>query len=252
MKKFLQKLPTLKPLSDRNTMFCFSPPVMVATFMIELLLAIVLIIRNYKSRFSRAVALVLLLLALFQISEYIICTTSNASVLWARIGMAAVSLLPPMGIYLVSLISRKSHFLKLSSSLGVGFFLYFLFVPKSLAQPICGGNYVILNVPGGVYWLYAVYYIGFLLLGTWEAWGNMKELRGRSRTKRMLKWLIAAYTSFMLPTAIVYIIYPISPYAIASVMCGFALLMALILVFKIVPLYNVKHEEKMGTRPFFF
>lgn len=225
-------------------MFCFSPPVMIATFVIELLLAAMLLIRNHKSPFSRAAAFALVLLGSFQISEYFICTTSNTSLLWPRVGMAAISLLPPTGIYLVSLMSRKPHFLKLSYALGIGFFLYFLFVPKSFVQPICGGNYVVLNVASGFYWLYSIYYIGFLLLGIWEALEKIKELKRGSQTKRMLKWSIVSYTSFMLPTAIMYLIYPISRHAIASIMCGFAVVMAFILAFKVVPLYHEVHHEK--------
>lgn len=225
-------------------MLCFSPPVMIATFVIELLLAVMLLIRNHKSPFSRGAAFALILLGLFQISEYFICTTPGASQLWPRVGMAAISLLPPTGIYLVSQMSRKPHFLKLAYALGIGFVLYFLLVPKSFVQPICGGNYVVLNVAAGLYWLYAVFYIGFLLLGAWEALERIKELKGNGPTKRMLKWSIVAYASFMLPTAVAYLLYPVSRHAIASIMCGFAVIMAFILAFKIVPLYHEVHHEK--------
>jgi hypothetical protein len=44
------------------------------------------------------------------------------------------------------------------------------------------------------------------------------------------------------PMAAAYVFFPATRNAVASIMCGFALTLAFILVFKIVPLYNRTHH----------
>ena len=58
-----------------------------------------------------------------------------------------------------------------------------------------------------------------------------------NNVKKALKWFIIGYLSFILPLTLVYIFIPITRVAIASIMCGFAIIFAAILTFKIVPLY---------------
>ena len=100
-------------MKDQRTLYCFSPPVMIATFIIEIVLAIIVFIRYRVTRFGKAAGFVLVLLAAFQLAEYRICTTTEIPLLWSRIGFVAITLLPLMGLYLVSLVSHKPHFLKL-------------------------------------------------------------------------------------------------------------------------------------------
>jgi hypothetical protein len=62
------------------------------------------------------------LLASFQFAEYRISTrTDAASLLWARIGFIAITLLPVAGLDLVSLVSPKQHFLNISYGTAFGF-----------------------------------------------------------------------------------------------------------------------------------
>src|SRR5262249_47866309 len=99
---------------DQRTLYCFSPAVMVATFTIELILAAVVFIRDHVTRFGKTAGFVLILLATFQFAEYRICTTTgDIPLLWPRLGFVAITLLPVAGLYLVSLVSHKPHFLKL-------------------------------------------------------------------------------------------------------------------------------------------
>ena len=105
---------------------------MIATFVIEIILAIMVFIRYRVTRFGKSAGLVLVLLATFQFAEYRICTTTEIPLLWSRIGFVAITLLPLMGLYLVSLVSHKPHFLKLGYVTAGGFVFYFIFVPKSI------------------------------------------------------------------------------------------------------------------------
>ena len=50
-----------------------------------------------------------------------------------------------------------------------------------------------------------------------------------------LKWLIGGYIAFILPTTIVNIINPSTIEGIPSIMCGFAVLMAIVLIGFVAP-----------------
>jgi hypothetical protein len=217
--------------------------VMIATFVIELILASVVFLRHRVTRFGKVAGCVLVLLATFQFAEFRICTTTGeSSSFWPRVGFVAITLLPLAGLYLVSLVSHKPHFLKLGYAATAGFILYFVVVPKSITDAICGGNYIIFNTSNDLYRLYGFYYLGFLLLGIWESIEKISSLKRRTRSMRVLQWLIVGYLSFMAPMGLAYVFIPTTRNAAASIMCGFALTFAFILALKIVPMYDRTHH----------
>ncbi|TSC81996.1 MAG: hypothetical protein G01um101419_692, partial [Parcubacteria group bacterium Gr01-1014_19] len=56
-------------------------------------------------------------------------------------------------------------------------------------------------------------------------------------------WFIVGYLSFILPMGVIFVISPATREALASIMCGFAIIFALILALKIVPKY---HSAKLN------
>jgi hypothetical protein len=233
----------MKRARQHGTLYCFSPEVMVFTLVTELILATFVFVRHRMTRFGKTAGATLILLATFQFAEYEICTASGAgSLVWARIGFLAITLLPIAGLYLVSLVSHKQHFLKIGYATSVGFIVYFILVPKSITGATCAGNYVLFNASNDFYRLYGVYYLGFLLLGIWEAIEKITSLERQTRGKTALQWLIVGYMSFMAPMGTLYLIFPSTRSAIASIMCGFAILLAFILTLKVVPAYDRIHR----------
>jgi len=228
----------------RVTLSCFSPPVMIATFTIEMILALYVFIKSLKAKSDFGIVLVLVFLAIFQLSEYQICEGSN-SLLWARIGLFAITFLPVLGMYLISRLNNHSYLVKIGFFMAIAFATYFILVPNSIESVTCGGNYVILNINAGLYGLYGYYYFGFLLLGIWESIKGIKSDK-QKKIKEALKWFIIGYLSFILPLTFVYIFIPITRVAVASIMCGFAVIFAFILTFKIAPIYHecVKVNKK--------
>src|SRR5262245_15307458 len=61
---------------DNHTFYCFSPPVMLATFIVEIALAAFVFVRYRTSRFGKVGGLILILLAVFQFAEYRVCGTT--------------------------------------------------------------------------------------------------------------------------------------------------------------------------------
>lgn len=228
----------LNNFKHKNNLFCFTPGAMLATFIVEIILAIYAFLRYRVSLFGQLISATLFLLAIFQIAEYQICTGMQ-QIIWIRIGFIAVTLLPILGLHLVFLINNKKgiEFLKLGYAVSFIFILFFVFPTKAINGAVCAGNYIIFNISQKLVWLYSFYYFGFLFLGLYEALNRIFFIKKEATKKRALIWMIVGYLSFMLPTGIVYIVYEATRTALTSVMCGFAIIFALILVFKIAPKY---------------
>ncbi len=220
--------------NNQNLFFCFSPEVMLATFLIEVAAAIYVFFRYKTTVFSRIVISILLLLAGFQFIEYQICEIGDSLIL-TRLGFVFITILPVLALHLTYTITGSRHFLKLGYVLMFAFILIYAFAENAVtSSAVCTGNYIVFYSQTELAWLYAGYYFLFLLLGIWEALEGLLENKGE---RKALVWLIIGYLSFMLPMGIVYLISPPARDAIPSIMCGFALLFGLILAIKVAPRY---------------
>jgi hypothetical protein len=231
---------------NETVLFCFSPPVMLATVVIELGLALWTLFRYRKELFGKIAVLILLLLAAFQISEYQVCGNHNAET-WSRFGLVAITLLPVLGFRLISLITEKKRFVILGSIIATMFVLFFIFAPLDMVSSLCGGNYVIFTGPSSLYEFFGAYYFGFLILSIWQAMVSQRAAASKVY-KGILRWMVIGYLSFILPVAVVYIIYAPARVAVASVMCGFAVIFAFILAFVIVPRFY-QYEQLNKKNP---
>lgn len=221
-----------------NTLYCFSPPVMIATMAIEVALAIITIFRK-KSPLKNIASITLILLAVFQLAEYLVCRSYPGldSVLVSKTGFVAITLLPPLGIHTANIIAKRQHNWSIYASylLAAGFIGYFVFVPDSIVASICTGNYIIFNFASGAGMAYSVYY--FTLLGCLLALTLYLAATQKQKNLKKAQGLLAlGALSFLIPTAVLYLIFAQTTSSIPSVMCGFAVIYAIILTFGVVPL----------------
>lgn len=220
----------------KGKMFCFSPPVMLATFIIEISLAVYTLWRYKMSQTVRLTVALLVFLATFQLAEYMVCGGLGVSSMdWARIGYVAITALPPLGVHLAFTLAGKRSRLVVGGAYAAGalFMAYFLFATDIFAGSQCLGNYVIFQMGGSAARLYGVYYYGLLLLAIGA---SLKLAACVPKRKRALEAFVAGYVLFMLPTTIANTIDPATVRGIPSIMCGFAVLLALVLVFWVLPM----------------
>lgn len=226
-----------------NKMYCFSPPVMLATFIIEVGLAVYTIARYKLNPITRLAAAVLVLLAVFQLAEYNVCEGAwgVSSLMWAKIGYVAITLLPPLGLHLATRIAgeKKPWLVGAGYASGVVFAAIFLFVGNGMESQACLGNYVIFTIAQWALMPYAIYYYGWLVVTTTYAW-----LAGRAAKKAMrrsaLYSLAIGYLAFIVPTTLANVIDPSTMAGIPSIMCGFAVILAVILALRVVPKTQAK------------
>lgn len=214
----------------KSTFYCFTPEVSLVTFFIEFLLAGYIFFRYRLNQFGRIAILLLLGLGTFQLAEYMMCTGNN-TLMWGKIGAAAITLLPVMAVHLVTMITRKSIWTEIGYVMG-GAIIIAIFFTSVLQSIGCTGHYVAINFDDWFSILFNGYYGFFILIGIEMAVRTWLQHRG---DKKELFWIMLIYASFLIPTAIVYFLFITAREGTPSIMCGFAVFGALILVFKEIP-----------------
>lgn len=225
--------------SKNTTLYCFSPLVMLATFFIETSAALYTLFRYRRDLTAKLVTTLLGALAVFQLAEYMICQGAFllSSLEWARVGYAAITILPPLGIHLGMQIAKKKNVPLLVTAYGSAFVFttFFLFIGQGMQSQQCLGNYIIFSIAPYAVIPYTLYYYGWLFVGVYVFMNYRDHIQSQKR-KQALFWLSVGYLTFIVPTTIVNIIDPKTISGIPSIMCGFAVLMAMCLLFKVSPL----------------
>jgi hypothetical protein len=228
-----------------TTLYCFSPPVMLATFAIETGLFIYVLLHYKMSILTRLIAASLALLAIFQLSEYYVCHVGGSSVtLSSRLGYMAITMLPPVSIHLIKIISGKvSKYLVWLAYLSGGVFaIFFGLSSTAFASHVCAGNYAIFQLSSHWGGIYFAYYYFWLLLGI--GMGLYFSISANQKAREALIYQVFGYLSFLLPTGIVNALHPETIQGIPSVMCGFAVIYALVLAFGIAPTAAKRVKER--------
>lgn len=232
--------------SDENTFFCFSPPVMIATFAIEIGLVLYTLWRYKFTLVTRLAVLLLVFLATFQLAEYMVCTgSSDNAELSSRIGYAAIALLPALGVHLVYAIAgaKKKWWIWPSYLAAANFVWYFLVADGAISGQACLGNYVIFQLTHVASTLYVAYYYGLLALAVILATYFGRQAK-QKRTKSALFGLVFGYGLFIIPTAAVNLLSAETVSGVPSIMCGFAIFLACILVGWVLPAAQPKERRK--------
>lgn len=233
-----------------TTFYCFSPPVMLATLAVEFMLFLFVLVKYKMSPLVKVSGAILLLLATFQTAEYFICTGQTVSgTFWFQVGFMAISLLPPLGVHLACiLLGKQPGFLVQGSyALGISWAVVFGLSDFAFTGYACTGNYVIFQLQKNVAFLYSLYYYGVMFIGIWLTYQTPRKMSGEK--EQTLRFLRLGYLAFMIPTAIAVTIQPSAISGIPSIMCGFAIIFAILIGYKVVPLAGEIKESQSQLTP---
>ncbi len=221
-----------------DRLYCFSPPIMILTFILEIGFAAYVFVRHKLTPVSRLAIAMLVGLAVFQLAEFNVCEGAWGvdSLTWARIGYVAITLLPPLGVHLATKLAGREQpiFVGISYASAAVFAVIFLFVGHGMTAQECLGNYVIFSIASWSVIPYTIYYYGWLI-GV-VAYSVYWAMRRKGAVRSALLSLAVGYLAFIIPTTAVNIVDPSTIAGIPSIMCGFAVILALILTLKVVPL----------------
>ncbi len=226
---------------------------MVASFLIEVTLALYVIVRYHMTNTTRLIVAALGALALFQLSEYFVCGGMGASAsTWSRIGYVAITALPPLGLHMLYVISGKQSrklVVVAYSTMAVAM-AYFLLSPTAFVGHECTGNYVIFQIGMAPARVYGLYYYGWLLAAMLIGYRLFTHSKTVKNIKQQVGGLLVGYLVFLVPTGIANTVKPETRAGIPSIMCGFAVLFALILALYIAP--RAAHMREKFTLPSLF
>lgn len=230
-----------------DRLYCFSPPVMLATLFIEVIGALYVVFRYKRTPVTWLATAMLVCLAIFQLAEYNVCEGAWGvnSLTWARIGYVAITLLPPLGLHLATKISQRSWkgMIALAYSAAALFAVFFLGVGNGMQSEQCLGNYVIFTTAPWAVQPYAAYYYGLIFVTIGYAAAVYKSIQPLA-ARHALLWLVIGYGALIIPTTTVNLIDPTTLAGIPSIMCGFAVILAILLVMVVVPSYHKGNERK--------
>jgi len=219
----------------QGKLYCFSPPVMLATFLIEFGFAFYTLWRYKMTTVSRLAFVTLISLGMFQLAEYMVCGGLGLShIEWARVGYGAIILLPALGIHMVVALAGKKMLVLVNAAYAscAMFFGYYVLAAGAISGQTCYANYAVFDTHQASVLPFMAYYYGWLLVGTYLAsrWGNQLPAR-----RKALQAMAIGYMVFILPTTMFNVIDPSTTKGIPSIMCGFAVLFAFVLVLRVLP-----------------
>ena len=204
---------------------------------IEIVLFVNLIVFADKNKKNLLVFLIILLLAVYQTLEYLICGIGMKSSFIAYLAFAVISFLPPLSFLLViSHLKFKSRLKPLMFLPALFFVIYYSSVINQFAVVKCSVLYAAYNYPLGT--LYGLFYylpifISFVLL-----------VNNYKNTGRQTRLLIIGHYFIIIPVIVSFILLllnlPVLLQSIESILCKFAFGYAIALAFFALNNRNIK------------
>lgn len=230
-----------------NKFMCFSPPVMLATFLIEFGLLFYVLWRYQLTTLTRLITVFIACLGTFQLSEYMLCGGLGLGhIEWVKLGFISITLLPVLGLHITATIAKVSvrPLLYVAYTSAAAFVAYFALIGGADIIRECAPNYAILQLGETASFVYGAYYYGWLLatIGLASLWARQKPKKAT-----ILRWMVAGYAVFIIPTSLANLIDPSTILAIPSIMCGFAVLCAIVLVWQVLPLSKNPLRQKVKS-----
>lgn len=191
-------------------------------FLIELVILGITIKYGRSYRYFINTLAILVLLQLYQLSEFLICTTEYYWI--GPIAFTLITFLPPSGYQLATrLVNWKRRDYIVGYLLATGFALFYLLTPESVELKTCNPYYAVYRFSNSQW--YGLYYNGMLLYSVGFLFYHLMTNANIARTAT--KGLLFGYISFMLPMLLLVMFDASTIIMITSVMCKFALMLAL-------------------------
>ena len=208
---------------------CFTPAISLTTAIIEWILAIILFTTFRKSKLAPLFSLLLVLLGGYQFSEYMLCTTN--SLFWVTFGFICYSFLPAVGLHSILNYFHQKKYLWLLYAVPVLFSLFAVMRADFAIYGQCLDMFVqvtTLLTESPVLWTpYALYYGGFIIVAFIFLWKAHRKARTNLERKiydvEMLGILLMT-----IPTFTLIMIFPPLGILFPSILCHFALLLAIL------------------------
>ncbi|MCK4695835.1 MAG: hypothetical protein KAT74_08735 [Candidatus Cloacimonetes bacterium] len=209
----------------------YSPVLSIITALFEILAAVWALLGAGRKKIIYTSSAILLLLAAYQILEVVICTAPQSSIFFSRLTFIVIAWLPPASILLIVLLfpTKKKAiywFTSLIFTLALLISIWLLIDKGFVTKSVCTVIFARYSNPMPQYIIYAgFYHLGMLGMLFLSAHGVIicKDHKQRLLLGQMLMGSLA----FILPSLITVIAIPYTRGALPSIMCHYALLLAI-------------------------
>jgi phosphatidylglycerophosphatase A len=207
---------------------CFTPTISLTTAIIEVVLATIILVHFKKSKFGKYFAIFVYLLGLYQFSEYMLCT-SGEIMLWGKIAFITYTFLPPIALHATLKYCKKKPRKDLLYFLPIIFSVVALTSDKFILNGSCDKYIITLQTlfsqPPALL-LYTTYYAIFILIACGVAWQAYLHTKNHLQ-KRIYSLEIVGVLLMTVPAFIFIIIFPALEIKFPSVLCQFAIFLAI-------------------------
>lgn len=227
----------------------YSPVLAIGTALFEILAAAWVLSGPGRRPIVRTTAAILFFLAGYQVVEAAICSLAPGNGFLPRLAFMVVTWLPPLGILLVSFLlgpgARTARLFAYGMlALALGIELWIAFDTSFATLSVCNAVYARYDhaMPG--FLAYSAYYwLGLLGLVALSAHGATRPRDAHAG--RLAKLVLIGSTAFIVPAVLTSRFVPATEGALPSIMCHFAILLAIGLV-RLIHLER-REEEQAGS-----
>jgi len=211
----------------------YSPGLALATALFEIAVAVWALRGPGDRSIIRTTAGILALLASYQIIEVSICANSAGAGFLPRLAFIAVTWLPPLGLLLIAKLHRPRSRMAYGNAYSmlaaaVGIVIWIVLDRGFVSSSVCSALFAHYTNPMPRFALYSgFYWLGLLGMIVHSGYG-VKTCRDPHR-RRLLFQVFAGTVVFVLPSLVVSRYMAPADGALPSVMCHFALILALFL-----------------------
>ena len=198
-------------------------------FIIEFGLLLFIVVKNRKHPQFVWILLIMIFLQAYQLMEFLMCIGIDPNII-GRMGLVAITFLPPLGILLTSDICDLKHWINWSGIVfAVGLSIYYSVVPNAFTELTCNPFYATYTYPLGN--LYGVFYFGYI------GWAFVlivisvirNKTQSRSPINKRGMFVLIGYLAFLAPMGLTILIDTTTIGALESIMCKYAILLAITL-----------------------
>lgn len=214
----------------------YNPLLAIATATLEIGAGIWVLRGPGRKPIVHATAAILFLLAGYQVIEAVLCMglLPLSDSFLGRLAFIVVTWLPPTGLLLLARLypTQKPYLYWLTYGMylfGAALVLGIATDPQFVTTSVCLIVFARYTNPTPLYHTYGVFYqSGLLAILVFSALGTISAENGRQRL--LLGQLLLGSIAFIFPSLVTVSAFPIAEGALPSIMCHFALLLALFLI----------------------
>jgi hypothetical protein len=200
-------------------------------FIIEFGFLIIIVVKNRNHPQFIWIILLMIFLQLYQLMEFLLCIGIDANIV-GRLGLVAITFLPPLGVLLTSYACNLRHWINWSGLIiGIGLSLFYAIIPDAFTFQTCNPFYATYAYPlGNVYGIFYFGYIGWAFVLIIISLIRNRKTHAKNENKKAI-FVLIGYLSFLLPMGLTLIIDTSTINALESIMCKYAILLATTLLF---------------------